>query len=616
MTHYVKKEPNDIDLTRTTARKNHTSLRNDLKAILQNDTASAVKELSVLWPDRVQTYETVLTRARPEALTLLHGEKKLLDDLENQFVSAITRAKRNLAVRLSKLTFANMVPEDILCQIFRWAMLQTPGAEAGRTILCIAHTCVYWRNVAVKTPSLWTSLDLSSLTRTQAKLFAANSKLRPLYIRFSSERRQVPWTQTAQTSKKLQYSERLQFIKGVLRRSAALKLRLNRKVPSSLLDSKAPCLVEVDIECRSKVRPHHTHVLPDLFGSDTDNVIRSLTLSGVFVPWTCFSRSKFLTQLHLDFSNRRTSSNRPCAFGLMDEKILDVFLSCRSLRRLSLICQDALQGIPEPPCDPIFLPNLQSLRVEMRSSDAAFILRSLATPKDMSCLQILCTEEGLGHTLLPVHPKCLPCITGLTRLTVESHRISGFFSHSFSRLGDTAHFSLSFPSQDQGYPVDLAFGIILDDYCPMPQLTQVTIHVTDAQTEFYEDFLAFLRYCPTLVEVSIVGDDPIFVQKLAIHLPDDILPRCPEFTSIKLDQMKIPLPVLLKLAKTFFKNSSLRVALVDQIVLPRSQQERRSLCRRVGSRMRSISVSPSTTSIISNSKPADILWDVYEISDE
>ncbi|KAH8100219.1 hypothetical protein BXZ70DRAFT_938599 [Cristinia sonorae] len=610
----LKSEFKDNVLDELAARTKHNDYHNGLKELLAKSFSDAVHQMNDIWPDTIQAFEGTLSGSRAEALALVKGDELFVDDLEYQLLLALKMARRNIAFRRANLAPVNSLPQDILCQVFRWASCTMPTCgEDAITTINISQTCSSWRTIARENPSLWTTLDLTTLTRAQASVFVQNSKLKPLSVSFQAikGRPAVPWITGSQVSKKVLRAQRLEFLHGLLPNISVLDFEFQDSgIPVWFVKSKAPRLETVNFTLHKKGDTLHTLVLSDFLGSTEDSRLRSLTLSGVFVSWNCLSLFRSLSHLNMDFSNRRVCSQAS------DACILSMFFTCCELRNVSLICHTALQQLPEPPCDPIAMPLLRSLSLEMRSSDAAFLLRSLALPKDMAQLQVLCTEdaEGVDRSLLPVHAQCLPYIATLTGLIVTPCRISGFKRRSTTPPPEKAPFALSFSSKLHGYPADAAFKTLLEDYCPMPQLTHIIIHTTVVETDLYEHFVAFLRHCPSVVEVSIRGDNSILLQKLAIHLPEKILPRCPGFTSIKLSEMKIPLPVLEKLAKAFFKDPLFRVALVKNIVPVQNQKERRYLRQRVGSSIRTISAIAYTTSILSNSKVVDILWDAYEIS--
>jgi len=484
----------------------------DRKAAVQRSADAVVQRMRIAWPDldRFQRH-LGLHGTREETNYAISEEEHLLDSLEHQLLDACARARVHLATRRNSMAYVNSLSQDVLSAIFLYAVRSAD--QKGFTAISISHTCAYWRFVATRDPSLWSILDLNTLTRAQATLFASHSKTTPLRLLLLNDS-PVRWGAPA-ASYQTERAARVQFCKSLLLRTESLDLFIPEEQCNFLtwlVDHEAPQLKRTTITWRSS--QNIILAIPDLFGGQSGN-LQNLALSNVSVPWSSLIKMTSLTRLHLHLSGRRDESQ-----GNLDRSLLDFLLACPQLESLAIISNEKLRAVGQRRSSgPIPLRSLRSLKLILTSSDLATILSAIAAPQVMDALTIVCRLDGQSkkaedHVLkLPTDPRCLPCISNFSNFEISSRgafrdTIRGAMRSSDS---DPCAVRLLFEGKHyDGVAVANTFGLILRHY-PMPFLRKFTINPEngwDWNSSMDENIILFLRHCPNLTELYISGKCP------------------------------------------------------------------------------------------------------------
>ncbi|KAG6806416.1 hypothetical protein H0H92_011431, partial [Tricholoma furcatifolium] len=92
--------------------------------------------------------------------------------------------------RQNTLTITCRIPREVLARIFSYAVKDTVGDNASRDTLskkidwirAVSHICSHWREVALSTPSLWSTIDLGYYEPAWALEMLQRSKNMPLSV--------------------------------------------------------------------------------------------------------------------------------------------------------------------------------------------------------------------------------------------------------------------------------------------------------------------------------------------------------------------------------------------------------------------------------------------------
>ncbi|KAL1940237.1 hypothetical protein VTO73DRAFT_9189 [Trametes versicolor] len=175
----------------------------------------------------------------------------------------------------------NSLPPELLQLIFEdivYAADTVPKAN-GR-LIDITHVCRYWRDVALHTPTLWTHI---ALTHSDAvKAFLKRSQELPLYS-------SVEATPEALANPKHMFNQVLQAVLAQYGRTSSLKVIVSwshafDSAIERIVGARTTQLEKLWIERLPAPDPL---VSPENRPTDFDGVprLRSLTLSGEFLPW-------------------------------------------------------------------------------------------------------------------------------------------------------------------------------------------------------------------------------------------------------------------------------------------------------------------------------------------
>ncbi|TCD69291.1 hypothetical protein EIP91_008226 [Steccherinum ochraceum] len=462
--------------------------------------------------------------SRLAAQNLLVKRQGFLAKLDAQYKAERVRARASMAEHRKRLNSIAALPDDVLSHIFRDAVLL--GRET--TVFRLSWTCKRWRTVTIHTPSLWTIMDLTCLTRSQAQLITERSKTCFLHVISSPrlQRLRADWTE----------AHRLSYCSELHRRTQILDLTVSHVLWDSLpwLRLSPPELREASLELEESASMSAA-VLPKLFG-DRAPALETLILRNVFVAWDAFSKATSLTKLHVQFHDRpksRASLN-------LDATLPSVLGACRSLEDLSLDIEEGLRGVRESNghVDPIPMPALKRLRLHLPFVSVAALLACIATPPDLFAMDEHSINASLAEAVDNAEfPICLT-----VREDVPSEwRIDAIVA-TFQRLRK---------------------------YHLMPELVQLTLTDLAGSPKFqYEDIILFLRGSPQLAELTLKSCHVDFLRHFVLHRPPNPrIPLCPRLNYVCLSNMTVTLDVLERLCRSLFLDSGycLQYSLKDNV---------------------------------------------------
>ena len=489
--------------------------------------------------------------------------------LKEKLLAACEHVEVELRARRNVHAFVNTLPENILRSIFRLAVV-LDGNDAIGVAVRISRTCGYWRAIAMKSPAIWTTLKLWTLSGAHATLHITNSQTLPLSVILteaaSHRNGAVSWktgdppscwpygygfVRTYCLDETGNYLPRLPFCKAILSRIKSLQIDLmTDDIPQWFLSHEAPIMRFVQI--KKKSRP--ACLLADLFEKGKPE-LRTVTLQNIFVPWSRLMKANRLTNLFMSFSDRPGPDDNVD----QDADILELLRSCSGLQELTLKCRDALRGIPDAPDDPIYLRKLNTLRLDLTLSDMAVVLQSIATPKELRILSLTGRlqvgkryKKDDSVLKLPSEPHYLPCLGRVLELDVNvpMHGISG------SGDGQQA-VSLVVKSQTDNLSIAQAmiattFGRMLEHY-PMPQLTQVTIADTSEHRLDPGIIFRFLRASQLLDKLVVKSCSSNLLKKLSAHWTHCATPLCPRLRYVQFVDMTIQLAIFKDFCASYFQ---------------------------------------------------------------
>lgn len=486
----------------------------------------------------------------------IEKEAALIRNIKRNLASALGHAEANLKIRRGSLCMTNRLPRDVLLHIFQFAA-QMPAEhdQIGNTMINISQTCAYWREITIRNPFLWTVMDFSTLTASEAALMVSRSDTLPLRIRTTYWDQMVPWCLDSEDSLGNIHTEP-PLLQGVLARTETLEICSNGKpsrVPAWLYECRAPKLRHLDITFTEDPAPRTA--VRAVLENDIQR-LHSLVLKRLFIPWSLIATASPLTKLHLDFSSRIKSSK----YQSEDATILQVLRSCRKIRDLSLTCHDPLRDLPPLPEDPITLSNLHSFELDMTPRNLKFMLKAVATPHSLQFLRFTCqlnphTEDKDRILKLPADPRCLPSINKLQVFRLRSRNIDG----SIERQAPPASFNLCLKScaksGDRRKATVATFLTIAKRY-PMHHIRE--LHITMDVSSVLDDVIFFVSNSLRLESLWIGGNCPgeALLQKLTPRLSHSVAPFCPVLRSVMLAQWDaLPLATFKRFCRAFFANS-------------------------------------------------------------
>ncbi|KAH8102957.1 hypothetical protein BXZ70DRAFT_927368 [Cristinia sonorae] len=376
------------------------------------------------------TAEATYTGAE-ESSELLHASRiKRLVDIEMILSNAIKEAQRRLVSDINQRSKVNRLPEHIMSHIFRLVSEEPMNSmTSGVDVVNIARTCARWREIAVKTTSIWARIELGPLTRSFAQLFLSRSGQSPLTVILRPGSTCFGWPKWSEDGSEVE--QRLAFCARHLHRIQRLQLQLAVVSPPSWLWTQpAPMLKHLILDVpHDKNDPSKWLILPGLFDNG-GTALRSLSLRGYQLRWQAVSQMTHLTRLDLVLCstvNLTARRNKAC---MDDSNVLKLLRKCTFLEELSLRCYSPLQKLPEYPKKPIVLARLRTLSLNLFCQDLHFILSSIHTAPELQ-LSIVFQGELPALTCLPTKLLHFPCITQCRHLSADA--AAGYIMGSFSQ---------------------------------------------------------------------------------------------------------------------------------------------------------------------------------------
>lgn len=507
-------------------------------------------------------YQNCLREDLKPLQAIAHGER-LVQDLCRHVNNSAAYAQAHLNSQRNCLAPINALSEAVLHRIFWFATQLGTGKKPGTSIINISRTCSYWRTITFKSPDLWSTLELSSLSHVQSAYLASHSQDLPLSVILCNYT-EAEWAQYGDRLVE-EYTMRLQVVQLLLPRTKILQLDILGAVgfPSWLLLQEVPLLRHMKLSFHAHEGYASKSVsLPQLFATGNLHQLQTLVLHHIFVQWSTLARATSLTTLHLHFPDRPLSSF--AAHAHIDRDLLRALQLLSQLRVLSLSCSDRLRGcLPLPSNTLINLYLLQTLRLHLVSVDVGMVLSSIITSKELRILEVVCRlDRSSADELivkLPTNPDCLPSFSDIRGLDVDISR--QIISGSLKMVPNGGLFPIILCVVSRADRVDndfdhqlrvhsiIATWRLLQNHHPMPLLSQLTITDTVQRRLAPEDFILFLKSSPALTELTVHGCRPVIVDLLAQYQP----PACPKLSYVYFSDMTIQLPSLLWFYGTFLR---------------------------------------------------------------
>ncbi|KAI0263190.1 hypothetical protein BC834DRAFT_887857 [Gloeopeniophorella convolvens] len=301
--------------------------------------------------------------------------EKQIDDAERGILSMRTR--RNALVPIS------ILPPELLARIFHLHALDHPPLMDGKSLGWIAdtHVCQHWRQVALGDGSLWGDIKGFPTKNKWIPEMVARSKDAPLNVSLKVE----------PLDKRL-----LSMFLRHLPRIRELALpglspsQAGEGVIRKILTHEAPILERFTLRSPGdgkKTSP----IVPNevgLFRGHGAPRLREVTLYGVNLPWSSFSRSPLT---HLDVRLSPGFPSMPSLGGI--EHLMGVLTGCPTLELLSL--HHCLPSTPSTldQTSTVDLPKLQRLALTDTSNEITRMLEHLKLPPSSS-LDIRCVNPS------------------------------------------------------------------------------------------------------------------------------------------------------------------------------------------------------------------------------
>ncbi|KAG9092347.1 hypothetical protein FRC07_011687 [Ceratobasidium sp. 392] len=295
--------------------------------------------------------------------------------------------------RSSKLAPINRLPREILCVIFntvvldgQWRRETSPfgdsPAEPPSHSSVLSSVCVYWHQITISTPTLWSYIDLVISGYYKEKYYSRASWLinrangaplsinihQPAYLDPDDIQRPTRWlapiiSQISSLNLSIGKIE-----PGVI--DAVLSCWFDHGVPGTvkglglMLDWKTHQYAILDPTAPSTPKSTSFSPSPQQF-EEFFQPITTLRLKGVFPLW---NSQAYRGLAHLAL---RTG-------GIQETELISLLTDNPQLRSLSFNLEISHKQSRDSPIVPIYLPQLEILNVEMEIAEAWSLLRLIA----------------------------------------------------------------------------------------------------------------------------------------------------------------------------------------------------------------------------------------------
>ncbi|TCD68967.1 hypothetical protein EIP91_009357 [Steccherinum ochraceum] len=368
----------------------------------------------------------------------------------------------SLKIKRNSLAPINRFPPEILAEVFRYCKdpLDSNIRLSKRPLsfrwIGITHVCHYWREVALDTSDLWSTIDLNNMADELREEFLARSKSAHLSIRANK-------TDTERGADvvlaALPLFGRARSIDLELTHVLHRALSASPDLPPSFPHLKRLVLLDRSID------PNPDDPVPDFLGQCPAPSLEVLSVSGISVPWRSIPTT--LTELTVD-----ETSNMPSA-----SEFAGILGRLRHLQHLSLT--DALASITPLPKAPkitsrVVLRQLQTLSITDRAEEGLDFLRRIvfspsvglnlefARPREQQ-------EQWSSFSRFDRLSSKIPIVPGVDRLLLTGTRIA-FYRSDHPILPEARHdWSLSL---SRGPYFNLTFDIwsAYSDYNLIPSV--------------------------------------------------------------------------------------------------------------------------------------------------
>ncbi|KAF7796762.1 hypothetical protein EIP86_007945 [Pleurotus ostreatoroseus] len=424
--------------------------------------------------------------------------------------------------------FVNLLDDEILVRIFKYAGEQ--GADVGTT-MTITHTSSRWRKLAMRTPTLWTVIDMVSMRPPLIEHYENLSATQTLDI-------QVPIGRTIPQVKQGRILPRVKRLS--LRRGTFDNLLKNSM--SWLYLGSAPELQSLSLRCGASGDPNTWRQMLDWEISHAFSIsvlsmghpkLRELELIGVRFEWV---PGKYQGLTHLTISVGQS-------FPEKKENVLHIFRESPNLQELVLNSLDELPIAPLGATDTLIpMRSLRKLTLSLYSRDIYAILSSIATTPNLQltlrCIIVRGAQPQAQYLQLPKDARCLPCLELIEKLSFDA---PGNAITAFAPGAQQPLLSATFIT-DQELVVERAVALSFSAMRGLPLLSLRALSIREQPTQPFrsEDIGMFFWDTARDVEgLTLTGSTAEAFCKIALHYKDQIRPYCAKLRSLRVTGMSI-----------------------------------------------------------------------------
>ncbi|KDQ51344.1 hypothetical protein JAAARDRAFT_532423 [Jaapia argillacea MUCL 33604] len=330
--------------------------------------------------EQERVYHAIVGLSQQAALEYLIAQEQ-----EHLKQVAILRSARNSFNPIHRL------PIEVVLEIFSivaetWYPRTVEDVRPSVCWLALTHVCHYWRELALNTPTLWTTIDVDLRDLRWTRAFLERSQNTSLDLRIVSHEG---------VSDKSHQDLLASIVSGTTHRLGKFKVFLNsndlRKLLLSLENLSAPQLESLEILCSTSWRGD---LVSTLFGNQVPH-LRSLILDTVTVSWDS-PLFKNLTYLSIAQESRGSPET--------STQFLECLRNSPLLEGLRLTY--AIPPLPQhtEPTRRIDLPRLRSFFLSDEDTNIGQFLPHLSIPGTCN-IRFLAEKTGVGFEVA-IPPDC------------------------------------------------------------------------------------------------------------------------------------------------------------------------------------------------------------------
>lgn len=453
--------------------------------------------------------------------------EKITENVLAKLQDAVTRLKS----RRNNEAPINTLPETVLRRIFG---LVGNNGYAHQCITTISWTCAIWRDICLRTPSLWHAIDLSNISPRIADMFFIRSQMLPLSL-MAIDR--GPYTK--QILRQKEYED---FCVKHIDSVRELHLALPMSLTWSSFRNLKPVLLEVLSlhfvqPANSWYWPKSSIVSGD--GPAMEDILGEcprlwhLSLHGVLLPSTSTAYD------HLRTLTVALPSIVP---GSLD--IYSILKRSSLLEVLSISIPMKVAAFDDGETgkgDLISLAHLRQLTLALPSIDISRILSNISTELP---LRIVLKDTGSPDVnipeILPSDPRCLPCVADAEKLCInrESWRIK---MHRSSGPDGAIIEEEPFLDCSVLSPTCFALVPIVHLISSIQSIKELEFDDTSNQSETLDakDLITLLRLMPDIMVLRLRSCRSDICALLAIHARHAKPPVCRSLRALYLEDMAL-----------------------------------------------------------------------------